>query len=392
MINKVKLLLILLFLLIITIPVSFSSENTTGHDIDNITLFESNITLSSNDNEIIETSEVYFDVNAPSSGDGSKAKPYNTVTSSYLGTINYFAPGTYKISSALSLFSNEGVAFIGNNHEDTILQYTGSDTFLTSSYDIKFLNITLKGCNIVSKGGSLTALNTVFDSGIAKEETESDNYKYGNSYGGAIKISSSSYSFDWSDIFGGGSSKSINFDNCIFKNNFASYGGAIYADKGTITITNSRFENNHADNGGGSIATLNDVNLTVKNCEFIDDRSVYDAGGAIYLFNTTKASVENTLFNNCSASIGGSISSLISTLTIKNSNFTENKALWTGGAVFSMYGILEINSSKFLNNTAYNGGAIYGDNLTKLQLNSDIFENNHANYNSSAIFVSFSLL
>lgn len=40
-----------------------------------------------------------------------------------------------------------------------------------------FSTITLKGCSIVSNGGSLTATNTVFDSGIAKEETESDNYK-----------------------------------------------------------------------------------------------------------------------------------------------------------------------------------------------------------------------
>jgi len=182
LINKKKYLLILLFLLIIAIPVSFADDNITGEAVGQNTLSKSdvqdnNVSDSSDNNEILGAGEVYFDASASSGGDGSQSKPYNTVTSSNLGTTNHFAPGTYRIASSLSPYSYDGISFIGENRDTTILQYTGSDTFITSSYGMTFSTITLKGCSIVSNGGSLTATNTVFDSGIAKEETESDNYK-----------------------------------------------------------------------------------------------------------------------------------------------------------------------------------------------------------------------
>ena len=141
MINKKKYLLILLFLLIITIPISFANDNITGEAIGEDTLLksdtmENNVSLSSDDDEIVGAGEVYFDASASSGGDGTQSRPYNTVTSSYLGTTNHFAPGTYRISSSLSSYSYEGISFIGSDRDNTILQYIGSDTFLTSSYGL----------------------------------------------------------------------------------------------------------------------------------------------------------------------------------------------------------------------------------------------------------------
>ena len=314
MINKKKYLLILLFLLIIAIPVSFASDNSTDKVVGNDVEVANDTLTISDDEEILGAGDVYFDASATSNGDGTQSKPYNTVTSSNLGTTNHFEPGTYRISSSISsLTSYDGMSFIGQNKDTTILQYIGSDTFIKTSNSITFNGITIKGGSIQTSGGTLTATDTIFYSGKAVEETESDNYKYGNSYGGAIKQAAST-GLDWGSIFGGGSSSGqvMNFNNCIFRNNYAAYGGAIYSEKGTITITNSRFENNHADNGGGAIAALNGVTLTIKNCEFVRDYSGFDAGGAIYLFNVSSASVQSTIFNNCSASIGGAIASLIS--------------------------------------------------------------------------------
>ena len=388
MINKKKYLLILLFLLIIAIPVSFASDNSTDKVVGNDVEVANDTLTISDDEEILGAGDVYFDASATSNGDGTQSKPYNTVTSSNLGTTNHFEPGTYRISSSISsLTSYDGMSFIGQNKDTTILQYIGSDTFIKTSNSITFNGITIKGGSIQTSGGTLTATDTIFDSGKAVEETESDNYKYGNSYGGAIKQAAST-GLDWGSIFGGGSSSGqvMNFNNCIFRNNYADYGGAIYSEKGTITITNSRFENNHADNGGGAIAALNGATLTIKNCEFVRDYSGFDAGGAIYLFNVSSASVQSTIFNNCSASIGGAIASLISTVTITESNFTENKANWTGGAVFAMYGSLTSISSNYYQNTAYNGGGIYADNLTSFEVNGGIFKNNQAASSAGAIF------
>ena len=377
-----------MFLLIIAVPVSFASDNATGEIVgDDIEVVNDTLTIS-DDNEILGAGDVYFDASATSNGDGSQSRPYNTVTSSYLGTTNHFAPGNYRISSSISSYSSyEGMSFVGTNMNTTVLQYVGSDTFIKTSYSITFTGITIKGGSIQTSGGTLTATDTIFDSGVAVEETESDNYKYGNSYGGAIKQAAAT-GLDWGSIFGGGSSsgQTMTFNNCIFRNNFAAYGGAIYSQKGTITVTNSRFENNRAENGGGAIAALNGAKLTVNNCIFSNDYSLYDAGGAIYLFNVTSASIQDSQFNNCNAAIGGAVASLVSPVTITDSNFNSNKAGWIGGAVFAMYGSLTVGSSDFYENSAYHGGAIYADNLTNFEVNGGTFSKNNANTSAGAIF------
>ena len=105
-------------------------------------------------------------------------------------------------------------------------------------------NITLKGANIKVQNGMI-ANNTIFEGSISNIE---DNY--GNSYGGAIKIvgSSSSSFYDelWNIFNQSSSSFQIRFDNCIFKNNYAEYGGAIYINCSSVVISNSKFINNHA--------------------------------------------------------------------------------------------------------------------------------------------------
>ena len=394
MINKnSKFLLLLLFLLIIAVPISFAEDNLTDNSFDDayaVAVDSVDNISAGNDDEILRADDVYFDASASSDGTGSMASPYKTVSSSRIGTNNHFAPGTYTLTSGISSmfsFSSSEMTFTGTDRDNTIITFTGSDNFITTSSSISFSGITLKGVNIVSTGGSVSAVNTVFDSGVAKEETEADNYKHGNSYGGAIKQSISSTGFDWGSIFGGQSSVSgMTFDNCIFRNNYAAYGGAIYAEKGTVTITNSKFENNHADNCGGAIAAMNGVKLTVTDCEFTNDYSSYDAGGAIYLFNSSNADIRNTEFNSCSASLGSSIACLDAGAKVTSSTFKKNKAKFEGGAIYALYGNLTVDSSDFYENTAIFGGAIYADNLTFFTVNGGTFEGNIANGSAGAIF------
>lgn len=212
---------------------------------------------------------------------------------------------------------------------------------------------------------------------MAQVEEEADHTYYDNSYGGAIKQSISSSSFDWGSIFGGGSStRGMKITDCVFKNNYASYGGAIYVEGGTCEITNTRFESNIAKHYGGSIAALNGVKLTVNNCEFSNDESTNDAAGGIYLYNVSDASVKSSNFNELKATFGPAITSLISTVAVDNSSFNKNRASWQGGAIYAMYGSLTITSSTFIENQAKNGGAVFADNLTYFEVNGGKFEKN----------------
>lgn len=383
MINKnAKFLVFLIFLLIITVPVSFANANLTSEALIN----NENIT-SSSDGEILRANDIYFDANVVSDGTGSQNSPYKTVSSSRLGSINHFASGRYVIGSSLSsVFSSSAMTFIGDNRDTTILEYTGRGNFISTSSDLTFSTITLKGVSIVSTGGLLTANDTIFDSGTAPVEEEIDYSYYDNSYGGAIKQSISSSTIDWGSIFGGSSSAGMKITDCVFKNNYAAYGGAIYVDGGSCEITNTRFERNTAKHYGGSISAVNNVKLTLADCVFSDDSSQYDAGGAVYSFNCSDVNVKNSSFENCSATFGSAIASLNSKLTLINSNFNKNKASWQGGAVYAMYGALSISSSSFIENSAKNGGGIFADNLTSFEVNGGQFKYNTAEDAAGAIF------
>ena len=398
MINGNKLILFLLFLLIIAIPVSFAGDidnnvtikSTDNQNLLNIPISEDMDELNSSDDEILGDGDVYFDASAVQDGDGSQSNPYKTVSSSKLGATNHFKAGTYTISSSISSsfsFSSNAMKFIGEDRDSTILNYIGTDAFMTTSSDVTFSTITLKGCNFVSTGGLFTAENTIFDGGVAQVEEEADHTYYDNSYGGAIKQSISSSSFDWGSIFGGGSStRGMKITDCVFKNNYASYGGAIYVEGGTCEITNTRFESNIAKHYGGSIAALNGVKLTVNNCEFVNDESTNDAAGGIYLYNVSDAAVKSSNFNDLKATFGPAIVSLMSTVAVDNSSFNKNRASWQGGAIYAMYGSLTITSSTFIENQAKNGGAVFADNLTYFEVDGGKFEKNIAEDTAGAIF------
>ena len=365
-----KIIFYLLFILIMILPVSFAGENTTE-------------TNQISDNETLTAeSHVYFDASASVDGSGTLNSPYKTLNGRLSTTYTHFhfAPGLYTVSSKPYSYSSGEMNIIGSNPENTIIEYTGYGNFF-SGIKLNLTGITLKNINIVSSG--ITATNTVFDSAKADVELEtSSNYDYGNSYGGAVKVSKSSTGSFWDDFWSqwGGSAytPTVNtFDQCVFKNNYAAYGGAFYIDGATVTISNSRFKSNHAPNGGGAIACVNKANLILLNCEFDSDYSSYD-GGVVYLFNNTNASIQNTNFTNCSAALGAGVTSINAQTSIVSCNFNKNKVTYAGGAVYAMYGTLTVENSNFNNNYAVIGGAIYADALDELKITGGLYSNNIA--------------
>ena len=322
-----------------------------------------------------DSGTAYFDANAENDGTGTESNPYKTLNGRLSGYTTYiFAPGTYTISSApIFLLSSPDMALLGNDPSTTIIEYTGTGTFLNTSSELNITGLSLKNIHIESSG-LLNARNVIFDGGEAPIEAEG-NYYYGNSYGGAIKKTSTKGLFD--EIFGV-SPKGLFIDNCTFKNNHGAYGGAIYIYNDIGNITNTVFENNYAENGGGSVSAVNGVNLTIIGCEFNNDCSVYDGAGGVYLFNYSKALIINSKFNGNSAGLGGGITLLRSSVNISNSNFTNNNASYAGGAIYSMYGNLTIENSNFISNKAKYGGAIYADNLTNFIINRGRFDSNEA--------------
>ncbi|EWS75559.1 transmembrane protein, putative (macronuclear) [Tetrahymena thermophila SB210] len=117
----------------------------------------------------------------------------------------------------------------------------------------------------------------------------------------------------------------------------------------------------------------------------------YYQGGAIGIQNVKQTHIEYSLFQNCSSSMqGGAIYSsqqIKANFILYKSNFIDNKSIYSsGGAIFLQFlrGV-NITKSNFTKNKALfqNGGAISLDTCDLLQFSDDIFSSNEASIGGS---------
>jgi predicted outer membrane repeat protein len=322
---------------------------------DNIAIVDGDVLESSND--------YYFNSSHEENGNGSVDNPYNDLNGNIrANSVNHLSNGQYHINDSLE-FSD--VSLIGENPHETVIECNGNP--LNISKSLKLVNVTLRDFTIVNRG-TLTCENTIFDGGYAVRQDE-----YGNSFGGAIYTPYGTKSYR------------VDINNCTFKNCYAEYGGAIYMDGGQLNVLNSVFMNNIAYNYGGAIACEYGTKISINRTRFVDDRSVNDAGGAIYLKLCELNSRDLTVINS-TATFGSAITALNSKVTLLRFNAHNNSARFEGGAIYQLYGEFSIQQSSLINNSARNGGAIYVDNVTSILVANNLFENNRAEITGGAYY------
>lgn len=213
--------------------------------------------------------------------------------------------------------------------------------FYLDGTNLTITNVTIENNEALYGGGGIIAFN---NSIINANEVTIKNNKSTSSYygGGAI--------FLWYE-------STINITDSIISDNSAEVeGGAIYTKpKGTykITITNTEITNNYTtdeDGTGGAIAIYGTANLTIDNSN-ISYNSVstkYGKGGGIYADGGSVV-ITNSTLNNNSAGDGGAIYSDVG-LEIKGSTFDSNKTSGKASAIYFNDSSTIINTS-FTNNT-----------------------------------------
>ena len=347
-INK-ALLFIIIFIIIL--PISFASENITLND-DNLSL---------NDNEGMSSSTyVYFDSSLSVDGNGSQNSPYNHLESNRLNdnSIAYFFNGEYSLDQTKS-FNN--LTIIGQNPLNTIIK--SNYLQFTSSGTLSIVNITLDGVSI-RNNNDFTATSVIFENNMGSYKG-----RYDNVFGGVI------YS----------TSGNVLIDSSTFKNNNATYGGAVYTTNTNLSIVNSNFENNNAYKYGGAIASESNSILYISNTYFSNCYTLTNAGGAIYLKEST-LNIKKSNFTSCNSTFGAVICDLNSDSTIDSIIASNNIANYQGGAIYKMYGNMTITSSTFNSNKALNGGAVFADNSSEVIIKSSTFNSNEAIYEGGAIY------
>lgn len=141
-------------------------------------------------------------------------------------------------------------------------------------------------------------------------------------------------------VFRVNSGFTLNLNSLTVTNgNVANYGGGIFNDSGTVTVSNSTFAGNNGGTGGGGI--LN--------------------GGTLIVSNST--------FAGNSAGSGGGILSDYGMLTVSNSTFAGNSATtYNGGGIFNVGGTAMVSNSTIAGNSANNqGGGIFNNGTLTLK-------------------------
>ena len=138
----------------------------------------------------------------------------------------------------------------------------------------------------VTSGGNLTLNNLTVSRGHADGDGENPFDEFGGGVfndGGTLTISNSTFSGN-SAVFGGGIKNSngstLAVSNSTFSGNNADLSGGGIDNAGTATVSNSTFSGNSTDFEGGSIYNSSD-NLTLKNSIVANSPSGGDCGGTL---------------------------------------------------------------------------------------------------------------
>ncbi|WP_407375621.1 right-handed parallel beta-helix repeat-containing protein, partial [Methanobrevibacter sp.] len=235
--------------------------------------------------------------------------------------------------------------------------------------------------------------------GITLNNVKIVNSNGGNGPGSAVYIGSSGCTIDncafescqynnGGAIHGSGSATNTMISNCNFTNNegrWTGIGGAIYFEGSDNEIDGCNFDSNIA---GSSGAIYSAGTLTVRNSNFTNNKGSNANGGAVYIGGENSV-VDNCYFtgNEVTANhlFGGAIALAGSGSSITNSNFESNKA-GHGGAVYIESPNINVENCNFTDNNANTGGAIsvYNDNATITNCN---FTDNSATTNGGAIYI-----
>ena len=184
------------------------------------------------------------------------------------------------------------------------------------------------------------------------------------------------------------STSSVVLTNLTIINGYTKYGGAIY-NNGNLTIQNCNFKNNSATSGG-AIYSGTSANLDIYYSTF-EDNVVTGRGGAIFSYSYVGI-YDSTFIRNKgtgTSSTGGSIyiNGNSNKYSVLNRNiFKDTSVARQGGAIYLSYGnvtncIFE-NASTTATGSSYGGGAIYGSsfNLKNNTMTNCVAKSGNGNY------------
>ena len=356
-------------------------------------------------------------------------------------------PAVEIINSKFDSNSAEYGGAIYNYYNLTVVDSTFTNNSKDTIYNFRVANLDLgiKTFTDLQNAIGLVRGTLTLDSDIAMTDDEAAGFVGGVAINKNIRIDGKGHTIDARDlgrIFSIGEGFTVTLTNATLINGKATEGGAIYND-GSLTLSDVKLSDNAADGYGGavfnngelvvsdSVFDSNDIvnrgsasvdyggaaiynwydgTLTVSGSNFTNNIKNYKNGDNLVGAITTigNATVSGSNFVNNSGRWGGAISATgaelrknSSTLTVSNTIFKDNSALYAG-AVYIWGSNYNITDCVFDNNTAFgkgnmtpnnnNGGALVVSQVSRFNepitgtISGSKFTNNKAQYGGAAYF------
>ena len=261
-------------------------------------------------------------------------------------TIPLLTPPSYIEQPILDAKGEAGVVVVENNATVTLnrltltrgekLQSSGAGLYVAEGANVTLLNSSVRNNAAASGGG-------VFVEGSAQINFSEISGNYGSAGGGLHTVGTTST------------------NNSTFSYNFGQGGGAIYVPEGgSLSMVSSTVRGNTVPDGGGGGGMLTLGEATMANTTFADNRA--GKGGAIIVGENGDLSIGQSTFQNNRAVFNGGAVNGAGDTTISGSTFTGNFAGEQGGAIYFSGGaasMLKVSVTEFAQNTAgTDGGAM----------------------------------
>ena len=198
--------------------------------------------------------------------------------------------------------------------------------------------------------------------------------------------------------------KNVTLIDSNFTNNYAQFlGGAVEISSSSeimVTITDSEFNGNRAGVDGGAVEIYSSSEITctvtITDSEFNRNRAGVDCGAVdVFSASVTIITITDSKFNGNRAHHGGAVcvhvvsSSASMAVTLNGSELNGNRADGYGGALYIsvefVFNSLTISQTNFSNNNALFGGVLYCVQCRKTKISHSEFVGNFAHQHGGVI-------
>ncbi len=164
----------------------------------------------------------------------------------------------------------------------------------------------------------------------------------------------------------------------------AGFGGAIWAEAATVSVTGGSFEHNFAKSYGGAVQGSDGATVSLYGVTFSTNTAHYMYGGAVDCRGCSILVTQCTFRENLSGDDGGAVglhgdAQGVFSGCVFERNATEDENQYRGGAVSVSQSVARFEGCRFVgNHSHYHGGALYGGEQGQLTVERCWFQDNQA--------------